>query len=163
VKLATEAGTGAGTVLAEVKQEEERREREARVAAAQLQVARDAYRRAEDFIAPRRRTIGSTARTRLAEAERHLANAEQLVGAGDHAGALREAQQAQRLADEALSLARGDLDDAESRGPWTGFPRGGPVFIPFPFPVGGGHGGGGGFRPPIAIPRPGGRSIGGRW
>lgn len=163
VKLATEAGTGAGTVLAEVKQEEERREREARVAAAQLQVARDAYRRAEDFIAPRRRTIGSTARTRLAEAERHLASAEQLVGAGDHAGALREAQQAQRLADEALSLARGDVDDAESRGPWTGFPRGGPVFIPFPFPVGGGHGGGGGFRPPIAIPRPGGRSIGGRW
>ena len=164
VQLATEAGTGAGAVLAEVKQEEEKREREMRVTAAQLQVARDAYRRAEDFIAPRRRTIGSTARTRLAEAERHLANAQQLADASDHAAALREAQQAQRLADEALSLARGDVDEAESRGPWTASPRGGPIFIPFPFPIGGGgHGGGGGFRPPIAIPRPGGRSIGGRW
>ncbi|HEY6958653.1 MAG TPA: TPM domain-containing protein [Candidatus Limnocylindria bacterium] len=163
VKLATEAGTGAGAVLAEVKQEEEKREREARVAAAQLQVARDAYRRAEDFIAPRRRTIGSTARTRLAEAERHLGNAQQQVDASDHASGLREAQQAQRLAEEALSLAHGDVDEAESRGPWTGFPRGGPVFIPFPFPIGGGHGGGGGFHPPISIPLPGGRSIGGRW
>ena len=163
VKLAAEAGTAAGAVLAEVKQEEERREREARVAVTQLQVAQDAHRRAEDFIAPRRRTIGSTARTRLAEAERHLATAQQLAGGDDHAGALREAQQAQRLADEALSLARGDVDEAESHGPWTGFPRGGPVFIPFPFPIGGGGHGGGGFRPPIVIPGPGGRSIGGRW
>lgn len=163
VKLAVEAGSGATAVLAELRQEEERRAGEARALAAQLQIARDAGRRAADYIAPRRRTIGATARTRLAEAERHLADAEQAAGGGDAAAALREAQHAQRLADEAWSLARDDVRDAEGQGPWTGFPRA-PVIIPFPFPIGGSHGPvGGGWRPPISIPRPGGGSVGGRW
>lgn len=167
VRLATEADRDADAILAELKQQAEREEREARLAATQLQVAQDAYRRASDYVSPRRRAIGATARTRLAEAERHIDRARQLNDAGDRAGAATEAQRAQRLADEAWSLAREDLREAESAGPWTGFPRGGPVIIPFPFPfpTGGGSGRsvGSGWRPPISLPRPGGRSVGGRW
>jgi uncharacterized membrane protein YgcG len=163
VKLAIAADTGADAVLAEVRQEEERRAREERLVATQLKLARDSYRRASDYIAPRRRTIGSTARTRLTEAERLLESAQQLVDAGDLSSAAAEAQRAQRLADEAWSLAQEDMRDAEPRGPWTAFPRGGPVIIPFPIPGGSGSGwrpGGGGLP---GIPRPGGRSVGGRW
>jgi uncharacterized membrane protein YgcG len=163
VKLAIESDTGADAVLAEVRQEEERRAREARSVATQLKLARESHQRASDYIAPRRRTIGSTARTRLTEAERHLESAQQLVDAGDLSSAAAEAQRAQRLADDAWSLAQEDMRDAEPRGPWTAFPRGGPVIIPFPFPVGTGRGwrpSGGGLP---GIPRPGGRSVGGRW
>lgn len=166
VKLATEAASGAGVILAAVKQETERRERERSIAAAQLQVARDAYRRASDFIEPRRRTIGSTARTRLAESERHLTAAQERMEAQDLMSVLTEAQSAQRLADDAWSRAQSDVHESESQGPWTGFPRGGPVIIPFPIPIGGGWhgGGGGGFKIPSGIPMPGGgRSVGGRW
>src|SRR5687767_13336392 len=159
VKLAIAADAGADAILAEVRQEEERRAREARLAATQLKLAREGYQRASDYIAPRRRTIGSTPRTRLAEAERHLERAQQLVDAGDLASAISEAQRAQRLADDAWSLAQNDMREADTRGQWTAFPRGGPVIIPFPFPGGGGSGRGGGFT----IPRPGGRSVGGRW
>lgn len=162
ITLAAKADTGADEILAEVRQEEERRVREARLLATQLQLARGSYQRASDYIAPRRRTIGSGARTRLAEAERHLERAQQLVDAGDHASAVAEAQRARQLADDAWSLAQDDMREADSRGPWTGFPRGGPVIIPFPFPSGGG-----GWRPSggglPGLPRPGGRSVGGRW
>lgn len=159
VKLAIAADAGADAILAEVRQEEERRAREARLAATQLKLARESHQRASDYIAPRRRTIGSTARTRLAEADRHLERAQQLVDAGDLASAISEAQRAQRLADDAWSLAQNDMREADTRGHWTAFPRGGPVIIPFPFPGGGGSGRGSGF----SIPRPGGRSVGGRW
>jgi type II secretory pathway pseudopilin PulG len=160
VKLATAADTGADAILAEVRQEDERRAREARLAATQLKLAQESYQRASDYIAPRRRTIASTARTRLAEAERLLERARQLIDAGDLASAVSEAQRAQRLADDARSLAQDDMREADSRGPWTAFPHGGPVIIPFPFPGGGPSRPSGGGLP---IPRPGGRSVGGRW
>ena len=160
VRLATAADADADAILAEVRQEEERRAREARLAETQLRLARESHQRASDYVAPRRRTIGSTARTRLAESERHLERAQQLLDAGELASTIAEAQRAQRLADDAWSLAQDDMREADSRGPWTAFPRGGPVIIPFPFPTGGGSRPGGVGFP---IPRPGGRSVGGRW
>ena len=48
---------------------------------------------AEDFITTRRGAVESQARTRLAEAQRHLANAESMAGSNAAAG-LAEAQQA---------------------------------------------------------------------
>jgi hypothetical protein len=52
--------------------------------------------------------VGSTARTRLAEAERHLAAAERQAGS-DPTAALRAAQTADRLAQQALAEAEADV------------------------------------------------------
>ncbi len=72
---------------------------------------------AGDFIATRKGAIGSEARTRLAEAQRHLANA-QTLSQSDLAAALTESRQAEQLADEAARLAQNDV------GRWQG-PGGG--------------------------------------
>ena len=84
---------------------------------------------AGDFIATRRGAVGSEARTRLAEAQRHLATAQNLAGSDD-AAALAESRKAEQLADEAARLAQNDI------GRWQG-PGGGGY-------GGGGYGGGGG-------------------
>jgi hypothetical protein len=88
-------------------------------AAAHLQ---QAYRAAEasvsvagDFIATRRGAVGSSARTRLAEAERYLDEASRL-GSTDPLGALRAAQRSDMLAQQALAAAQQDVDDYTSGG-----------------------------------------------
>jgi hypothetical protein len=140
--------------------------------ATQLQAAESDYDRAADFIASRRRLIGGAARTRLAEAERHLERARSLA-ADDPPAALAEARRAEELAEDAYRQARDDVEDSEPYGGgWGGPRRGGVVVpIPIPFPPGGGvwgrvptggggirMGGGGG-----GSGGGGGRSVGGRW
>jgi hypothetical protein len=73
-----------------------------------LLTARSAVAAAGDFIGTRRGAVGSTARTRLAEAERYLASAER-QGGQDPASALRSAQTADRLAQQALAEAEADV------------------------------------------------------
>ncbi len=73
----------------------------------QLLTARPAVAAAEDFIGSRRGAVGTEARTRLAEAQRHLAQA-QATGV-DPAAALAEAQAADTMARQALDLARSDV------------------------------------------------------
>jgi hypothetical protein len=73
-----------------------------------LLTARSAVAAAGDFIGTRRGAVGSTARTRLAEAERYLASAER-QGGQDPASALRSAQTADRLAQQALVEAENDV------------------------------------------------------
>lgn len=80
-----------------------------------LLTARSAVASADDFISTRRGAVGSEARTRLAEAQRHLAQAQ--IG-GDPAIATGEAQAADSMAQQALQLAQTDV----SR--WSG-PSGG--------------------------------------
>jgi TPM domain len=83
-------------------------ERERRAAAALEQAAltaRSSVAAAEDFVATRRGAVGTQARTRLAEARRHL----QQAGGPDPVAALQEARQADRLAREAMRLARADV------------------------------------------------------
>jgi hypothetical protein len=83
-------------------------ERERRAAAALEQAAltaRSSVAAAEDFVATRRGAVGTQARTRLAEARRHLEQA----GGPDPVAALQEARQADHLAREALRLARADV------------------------------------------------------
>ena len=87
--------------------------------------------RASDYVATHRRGVGGEARTRIAEATRHLDQAV-AVGATDPAAGIREAEQASRLANEALSIAQRDYGGWDD--PWRGG-RSGP---------GGGGGGGGG-------------------
>jgi hypothetical protein len=70
---------------------------------------------ANDFITTRRGGIGSTARTRVAEATRHLETAVGLAPS-DPVKALAETTAAQSLAAQALSLAQNDVDSAGGMG-----------------------------------------------
>jgi hypothetical protein len=88
--------------------------------------------RATDYVANHRGGVGSEARTRVAEAARHL-DAAVASGAADPAAGIREAETAARLANEALALAQRDYGGWDD--PWRGGRTGG---------GGGGDGGGGG-------------------
>jgi uncharacterized membrane protein YgcG len=92
--------------------------------------ARSTIAAAADFIDTRRGAVGPEARTRLAEAQRHLDVAVDL-GRDDPVAALREAHQATTMAQQALDRAQDDV----SR--WSGGGHGGGY--------GGGYGGPGGF------------------
>ena len=99
-----------------------------------LLTARSTVAAAEDFIGTRRGAVGSTARTRLAEAQRHLRTAEDQAE-GDAGAALREAQAADRLAQFALDAAQNDVaqwSQQQGYGGYGGYGRG----------YGGGYGGG---------------------
>ncbi|MFE0106406.1 TPM domain-containing protein [Streptomyces sp. NPDC059009] len=92
-----------------------------------LLTARSAIGAAADYITTHRGAVGSQARTRLAEAQRHLAQAEALPDdpAAALAAALAAAQQADSLARQAQELAERDVRSYGN-------------------PYGGGMGGGGG-------------------
>jgi hypothetical protein len=156
-------------VLASVREAKDREQREVIAAQSAVQSAETSYRRASDYVLGRRDGVGSQARTRLTEAERHLAQARQLVSS-NRATAQSEAAQAGQLADEAYTLARQDFDRYnQSASMPTGIPGGlGNILFPggglggimrgggfggtpwgIPFPTGGGRrgwGGGGGSR-----------------
>ena len=90
--------------------------------------ARSTIAAAGDFIATRRGAVGPEARTRLAEAQRHLDVAVD-QGRDDPVVALREAHQAATLAQQALDRAQDDVAR------WSGGGYGGPGGF------GGGYGG----------------------
>lgn len=91
-----------------IAREQDRDRRTAAVLQQTLLTARSSVAAAADHVATRRGAVGTRARTRLAEAQRHL----QLAGSGgDPAVALREAQQADALAQEALASARSDTSN----------------------------------------------------
>jgi hypothetical protein len=108
--------------------------------------ARSAMTAAADFIATRRGAVGPDARTRLAEAQRHVEQA-LAVARHDPAAALHEAQQADALAQHALALAQSDVEQWSS--PYGGPVRGGGVDLGslvlggILLGGGGGYGGGG--------------------
>jgi hypothetical protein len=68
-----------------------------------------------NFITTRRGAIGSDARTRVAEAERHLEQALSLAGT-DPVAALTAAQQADALAEQASQLANDDVNGWSQQG-----------------------------------------------
>ena len=76
---------------------------------------------ASDFITTRRGAVGSQARTRLAEGQRHLDQA-MSVSTTDPATAMREAQYADGLGQQALQEAQNDVGRADS-----GFGSGGGI------------------------------------
>ncbi len=73
--------------------------------------------RASDYVANHRGGVGGEARTRLAEARRHLDQAVS-AGAADPAAGIREAEESARLANEALSIAQRDYGGWDD--PWRG-------------------------------------------
>jgi len=97
------------------------REREAQVARATAQLGRvtseaqAAVETARDYITTRRGAVGTTPRTRLAEAEKQLTHALSLQGT-DPVEALTAAQQSARLAGSALSVARSEVTAFQSPG-----------------------------------------------
>ena len=109
----TEADEALDTILAATK-DAQQSERNAEAALGQaLATARAEVAQADDFVGTRRGAVGSEARTRLTEAQRHLAAAETL-GNADAAGGLAHAQQAITLARQASQLAQQDV------GGWNG-------------------------------------------
>jgi uncharacterized membrane protein YgcG len=99
-----------------------------------LLTARSTIDAAADFISTRRGAVGPEARTRLAEAQRHLDVAVD-QGRDDPVTALREAHQAAGLAQQALDQAQDDVSD------WSGGGGYGGGYGP-PGGFGGGYGGG---------------------
>ncbi len=90
-----------------------RRAERARAALDQaLLAARAEIDAATDFLSTRRGAVGSQARTRLAEAQRTYEHAV-AVASSDPTGALAAAQRADSLAEQASSLARADVAEAE--------------------------------------------------
>jgi hypothetical protein len=115
LRLLDEAGTALEEGLEQARADQDRARKAATALDQALLTARSAVAAAEDFITTRRGAIGTEARTRLAEAQRHL----QLAGGDDPVAALREAQQADAMAQQALRAARSDVDS------WQGGSAGG--------------------------------------
>ncbi|WP_396349784.1 TPM domain-containing protein [Gordonia amicalis] len=84
------------------------RTRRAQVLSAALESASAKVTAASDFIGTRRGAVQSTARTRLAEAQRLLQTAQQ-AAATDPTAATTSARRAGALADQALMAAQGDV------------------------------------------------------
>lgn len=103
-----EADLALDTILATTRDAQQQEKRAEAGLAQALAAARAEVGSAQDFITTRRGAVKSQARTRLAEAQRHLANAESLAGT-DAAAGLAEAQQASSLAREASDLAQQDV------------------------------------------------------
>jgi hypothetical protein len=105
LRLLGDAGTALDQGIADAREAAERQRKAAAALEQAVLTARSSVAAAEDFVATRRGAIGARARTRLAEARRHLEQA----GGPDPVAGLREAQQADALAQEALSLAQADV------------------------------------------------------
>jgi uncharacterized membrane protein YgcG len=112
--------------LAAVRDAAERAERARAVLDQAILAARAEIAAATDFVITRRGAVGGQARTLLAEAQRRLDRAVALA-ADDPVAALAEAQQADRLAEQASRAAQADVDGWRSGG-FAGRPGGGDAF-----------------------------------
>jgi uncharacterized membrane protein YgcG len=105
LRLLGEAGTALDQGIADARAAAERERKAAAALEQAVLTARSSVDAADDFVATRRGAVGARARTRLAEARRHLDRA----AGPDPVAALQEAQQADALAQEALQLAQADV------------------------------------------------------
>ncbi|HEX6870054.1 MAG TPA: TPM domain-containing protein [Micromonosporaceae bacterium] len=104
-----EAGRGLDRALAEVREASQRTARTRSALDQAIIRARAEISVVADYIATRRGAVRREARTRLAEAQRHLDRAAALAEA-DPEAALAQAQRADALAEQAGELARSDVD-----------------------------------------------------
>jgi hypothetical protein len=154
----TKADADLDRLLAAVEQEREAAERLRRALDEALFTARSRVRSVSDFIDTRRGVVGPEARTRLAEAVRHIGAAEE-KRLSEPAEAIAHANGAAMLASQAQTLANADMQNAQRSymGPFGGGGRGGGnmgaiiggILIGNILSGGmrGGFGGGGGFGP----------------
>nr|WSX54530.1 TPM domain-containing protein [Streptomyces sp. NBC_00974] len=104
-----EADAALDEALAGARERESGRQRAAALLDQALLTARSAIGAAADYVTTSRGAVGSQARTRLAEAQRHLEGSTSLA-ASDPPGALAQAQRAESLAREAQQLAEQDVE-----------------------------------------------------
>ncbi|WP_052030302.1 TPM domain-containing protein [Streptomyces sp. PCS3-D2] len=117
-----EADEALDEALAGARERESGRRRAAALLDQAMLAARSAIGAATDYLTTSRGAVGSQARTRLAEAGRHLERAAALE-AGDPSEALAEARQADALARQAQRLAEQDVQ--AYRDPYAGRRGGG--------------------------------------
>ncbi|MEU8433619.1 TPM domain-containing protein [Streptomyces sp. NPDC029216] len=117
-----EADAALDEALAGAREQESGRRRAAALLDQAQLSARSAIGAAADYVTTSRGAVGSRARTRLAEAQRHLERSASLA-APDPSGALAEAQRADSLAREAQQLAEQDV--REYGNPYSGQRAGG--------------------------------------
>ncbi|RFA14116.1 hypothetical protein B7R22_10925 [Subtercola boreus] len=111
-------------VLGAVRSQQATEQRAASTFAQTLQSARSRVSAANDYITARRGGVGAEARTRLAEATRLVARAEEL-STTDTVGALAAAQRADGLAAQAIESAQRDVGEfATGYGDGSGAPAG---------------------------------------
>lgn len=144
-QLARHADASADELVASLRTAGEEQRRAKAAVDTEIAAARAAYSRASDFIRGRRGSVGSEARTRLAEAQRRLDLAEDLRESNPRQ-ALNESRRAARLADEAYSLASQDFGERQTWGAGTSWGSSG-SWLPGMIILGGmmGRGGFGGF------------------
>ncbi|MDQ3734663.1 MAG: TPM domain-containing protein [Actinomycetota bacterium] len=104
----TEADLALDEALASARAASAQARHTARILDQAMLTAQASLAAASDFITTRRGAIGSDARTRLAEGQRHLDQA-MATASADPAGALREAQYADSLGQQALQYAHHDV------------------------------------------------------
>jgi hypothetical protein len=119
LRLATEAHRLADEALLAAQDAATAADRVMAAAGSTVRTASAEVDRAATFIASRRRGVGEVARTRLAEAQRHLTDATGLL-ATDPGRALETGRRAQALAQEAYRLAQDDFSDWDQGGPGWG-------------------------------------------
>ncbi|WP_442816379.1 TPM domain-containing protein [Streptomyces sp. NBC_01233] len=144
-----EADAALDEALSGVRERESGRQRAAALLDQAMLSARSAIGAATDYVTTSRGAVGSQARTRLAEAGRHLERAGSLAEA-DPSGALAEAQRADAMARQAQQLAEQDVRAyqdpyAGRRGGQSGAALGGIILGEILRGGGFGRGGGGGF------------------
>jgi uncharacterized membrane protein YgcG len=110
----SQANAALEQVFMGVRSEQEKVEHAKSQLDATLSGARAQVQAAAEFITTRRGGVGSLARTRVSEADRHLAQALALA-ASDPVKALAEAQSAQQLASNAIASARSDVEYFEAQ------------------------------------------------
>jgi uncharacterized membrane protein YgcG len=174
LRLATEAHHLADEALLVARDAVAAADRLVATATSMVRMAGAEVDRAATFIASRRRGVGEVARTRLAEAQRNLADATGLL-ATDPSEALARGKRAQALAREAYQLAQDDFSDWDQGGPGWGQRRGrgGDQTVELLGSIlggviggvlaGGGRSGGGWGGSPWGGGGDAGRSIGGGW
>jgi uncharacterized membrane protein YgcG len=119
LRAVEEANSALDQALGSVREAQVRQQR-ARAALEQtVLTARSSIGAAQDFITTNRGGIGSTARTRVAEAQRHLDRALALAQS-DAESALAEAQQADSMADQAYREAQQDVSGFARAGQGAG-------------------------------------------
>jgi uncharacterized membrane protein YgcG len=128
LKAAQDAHTAVDSVLAGIRDAASQQARAQAAFTTARASAATSITQAQAFISARSNGIGREARTRLAEAERHLAQADAIV-ATDLNGATVEANRAENMATSAYSLASSDFTGYDTgtryRGGGYGGPRGG--------------------------------------
>ena len=120
----TEANTQIDAAIAQGRESVERARRTQQMLEQTLAQADAQVRSASDFIQTRRGSIGTTARTRLSQAEAGLGEAISLR-ASNPEQALAVAQNALELARQAASYAQSDVSSYSTGGGWGGDPFGG--------------------------------------